>query len=34
MSKQKKELSELEIRFISEQSGMEFDVVKSWYKGE
>jgi len=32
MNKKQKELTDTEIKFISEQSGMEYDIVRSWYK--
>lgn len=34
MNKKQKELTDTEIKFISEQSGMEYDIVRSWYKGK
>ncbi len=34
MSKKVKELTSSEIQFISEQSGMDHDIVRSWYKGK
>ncbi len=33
MSKKARDLTETEIQFISEQSGLDDSIVKSWYKG-